>query len=65
MAANLGFTVTIVADATATFDRVGPDRQRFVADQVHRTELASLHGEFATVRTSPELLDPNPAPGAA
>jgi nicotinamidase-related amidase len=64
MAANLGFTVTIVADATATFDRVGPDTQRFVADQVHRTELASLHGEFATVRTSSELLD-TPSGGAA
>jgi nicotinamidase-related amidase len=64
MAANLGFTVTIVADATATFDRVGPGGQRFEAEQVHRTELASLHGEFATVRTSPELLATHEAPGA-
>ncbi|XVH32153.1 cysteine hydrolase family protein [Haloferacaceae archaeon DSL9] len=49
MAENLGYTVYLVADATATFDRTGPDGTRFTADEMHATALAHLHGEFATV----------------
>ncbi len=49
MAANLGFRTYVVGDATATFDRAGPDGSRFPADAVHAISLASLHGEFATV----------------
>jgi nicotinamidase-related amidase len=56
MAANLGFTVTVVADATATFDRVSFDGSRFTADEMHRLALASLHGEFATVRFGDDVL---------
>jgi nicotinamidase-related amidase len=56
MAANLGFTVTLVADATATFERVGPDGAHYSADMLHRAELASLHGEFATVRNTGDVL---------
>ncbi len=56
MAANLGFTATVVSDATATHDRHGPDGERLVADDVHRFALASLHGEFADVRTTAEVL---------
>ena len=56
MAANLGFDVSIVEDATATFERVGPDGIRYSADQVHRLALASLHGEFAHVQSSLEAL---------
>lgn len=57
MAANLGFAVTVVSDATATHDRVGPDGERHSAEAIHRSALASLHGEFAAVRTTAELLD--------
>ena len=57
MAANLGFTVTVVEDATATFERVGPDGAHYSADQMHRVALASLHGEFATVRTARDVLE--------
>jgi nicotinamidase-related amidase len=57
MAANLGFTVTVVEDATATFERQGPDGAHYSADLMHRTELASLHGEFATVRSARDVLD--------
>ena len=49
MAANLGFDTTIVADATATFDRMGMNEQIIPAEQVHECALASLQGEFARV----------------
>ncbi len=56
MAANLGFAVTLVDDATATFDRRGPDGSRFDAETMHRTALASPHGEFATVSDTATVL---------
>jgi nicotinamidase-related amidase len=49
MAGNLGFLTYVVSDATATFDKRGPDGEIFPADLIHRTALASLHEEFATV----------------
>lgn len=57
MAGNLGFTVTVVADATATFERQGPDGSYFDADLMHRAALASLHGEFADVRNAREIIE--------
>ncbi len=56
MAANLGFTVIVVSDGTATFERTGPDGELCSAEEMHRTSLASLHGEFATVRRASDLL---------
>lgn len=56
MAGNLGFNVVLVSDATATFDRTGPDGEHFTADQMHRAELASLHGEFCTVKGTADVL---------
>jgi nicotinamidase-related amidase len=56
MARDLGFGVTVVADATATFGRRGPDDAEFSADLMHRTALASLRDEFATVRSAHEVL---------
>lgn len=53
---DLGFDVTIVEDATATFERKGPDGVRFPAEQVHRVALSSLYGEFAQVRSTDALL---------
>ena len=49
MAANLGFTTWVVSDATATFDRVGPDGINYPAEQIQAIALSDLHGEFATV----------------
>lgn len=57
MAENLGFDVTVVADATATFDRTF-DGDQFDAELVHRTALAHLEDEFATVATTAALLEP-------
>ena len=56
MAGNLGFETWLVADATATFERRGPDGQHFSAQQIHETALASLHGEFATVLDTATVL---------
>ncbi len=56
MAGNFGFETYFVADATATFERTGPDGRHFTAEEMHATALASLHGEFATVVWSEEVL---------
>jgi nicotinamidase-related amidase len=56
MAGNLGFEVVVVEDATATFERTGPDGRRYSADEMHRTALASLHGEFAQVQSAREVI---------
>lgn len=56
-AANLGFTVFVVSDATATFDREGAEGRPYPAEVMHQTSLASLHGEFAIVATSDVILD--------
>ena len=65
MAANLGFTATVISDATATFERSGPDGEHYSAEQMHRHALASLHGEFATVRRTDEVLGEIGARGTA
>jgi nicotinamidase-related amidase len=56
MAVDLGFKPYVIADATATFDRIGYDGKRYEADLIHRTALASLSGEFATVMDTDSLL---------
>lgn len=56
MAGNLGFTTFVVSDATATFERTGPDGRHFSARDMHDTALASLHGEFCTVVSSDEVI---------
>ncbi|MFW5924305.1 MAG: cysteine hydrolase family protein [archaeon] len=56
MAENRGFDVFVVSDATATFDRTLGE-EAFDAETVHRTALAHLSGEFATVVSTAEVLD--------
>ncbi len=56
MAANLGFDVIVVEDATATFERMGPDGVAYSAEQMHRLALASLHEEFGQVQSAAEVL---------
>ena len=56
MAENRGFEVYVVEDATATFDRTLGDEQ-FDASVVHRTALAHLDGEFATIVPADEVGD--------
>lgn len=56
MAANLGFNVTLISDATATFDREGYDGVLYSADEIHRVNLVSLNGEFCVVRSTEEIV---------
>ncbi|KTG09350.1 isochorismatase [Haloprofundus marisrubri] len=56
MAENLGFSPLLVSDATATFDREGPDGQQYDAETMHRTALTHLNGEFARVVDSEAVL---------
>jgi nicotinamidase-related amidase len=65
MAANLGFGVRLVSDATATFDRVGPDGRLHAAEDVHEMALVHLHG--SSPRSPPptrcsRVVNPNPLP---
>jgi nicotinamidase-related amidase len=57
MAGNLGFKTFVVDDATATFDRTGPDGTHYPAETIHAVSLASLHEEFATVVNTADLLE--------
>ena len=57
MAENLGFSPLLLADGTATFDREGPDGTHYTADEMHETALAHLHGEFADVVSTRDVLD--------
>jgi nicotinamidase-related amidase len=54
--ANLGFDVLFASDATHTFDRTGPDGTVMSADELARATATSLHGEFATVVRTEDLL---------
>ena len=56
MAGNFGFITYVVSDATATFDKTGPDGNTYSAELIHEISLASLHNEFAEVVSSATLL---------
>jgi len=56
MAANLGFDVVLVSDATATFNKTGHDGIQYSGDEIHKVNLASLNNEFCTVQTTEMLL---------
>lgn len=59
MAANLGFAVTLVSDASATFERTAADGTHYSAEQMHGVNLASLDGEFCRVITTEMVLADN------
>lgn len=56
MAANLGFRTWVISDATAAFDRLGPDGIRYPAELVHGMALSDLHREFATIVDTDSVL---------
>jgi nicotinamidase-related amidase len=56
MAGNLGYATRFAIDATHTFDMAGPDGRTVSADDLQRATAASLHGEFAQVVTTDDLL---------
>jgi nicotinamidase-related amidase len=56
MAANLGFAVWLVADATASVDVIDLGGRRWPAEDVHALSLALLSGEYAKVVTTEAVL---------
>jgi nicotinamidase-related amidase len=56
MAGNLGFTTFVVSDATAAFARAALDGSMRPAEAVHAGALSDLHGEFATVVDTADML---------
>ncbi len=56
MAADLGFNVTLISDATAAFEREGYDGVLYSADDIHKINLVSLDGEFCIVRSTEDVL---------
>jgi nicotinamidase-related amidase len=56
MAGNLGFKTYVVSDATAAFARPALDGTLRNAEAVHSAALSDLHGEFATVVDTAEIL---------
>ncbi len=56
--ANVGFDVLFVLDATHTFDRTGPDGTTMTADELARATATSLHGEFAQVVNTTDVIGP-------
>ncbi|MFC1563561.1 cysteine hydrolase family protein [candidate division KSB1 bacterium] len=56
MAENLGFSVMLPEDATATFDRTGPDNKYYSAQEIHSINLVSLNDEFCEVIKTADLI---------
>lgn len=57
MAGNLGYETILIADATATFDRIGINGERYDAELIHLTALANLQEEFAAIVNTKDLLE--------
>jgi len=55
-AGNLGYKVTVIADACFAFDKVDFDGKMRSAQQVHAMSLANLNGEYAAVVDASEFL---------
>jgi nicotinamidase-related amidase len=56
MAGNFDFDTYLVSDATATFDRRGPDGVLHTAEEIQAITLTNLHQEFATIVTTDDVL---------
>lgn len=56
VAGNLGFSTFLVSDATWSVDKQDRDGRLWRAEDVHALSLAHLDGEYATVRTTDEIL---------
>ncbi len=55
MAGNFGYETYLISDATASFDRIGINGEKYDSEIIHLTSLASLNEEFATVCNSEKL----------
>jgi nicotinamidase-related amidase len=55
-AGNLGFETVVVADACFTFDKQDFGGAWHAAEEVHLMALANLHGEYAQVLSTEEVI---------
>lgn len=60
----LGFAVTLPADACYTYDKADYLGVVRPAEEWHLMALSNLHGEYATVRQTDEILAQNSGPAA-
>ena len=56
MAGNYGYETYLISDATAAFDRLGINGEKYDSELIHLTTLANLNDEFAVVWNSEKLL---------
>ncbi|WP_375560165.1 cysteine hydrolase family protein [Bernardetia sp. OM2101] len=56
MAGNFGYETYLISDATATFDRIGINGEKYDSETIHLTTLANLNDEFATVWNFKKLI---------
>jgi hypothetical protein len=56
MAANYGFAVCLVHDATAAFGTTSYNGKKFSGQEVHESAISHLHGEFAEILSTEEVL---------
>jgi len=57
MAGDYGFDTFLISDATATFDRIGINGEKFSAEIIHQTALANLNNDFAKVVDTKGLIE--------
>ncbi|MDG3581634.1 cysteine hydrolase family protein [Galbibacter pacificus] len=57
MAGNYGYKTILINDATAAFDRVGVNGEKYDAALIHLTTLANLKDEFADIISTKKLLE--------
>lgn len=57
MAGNYGYNTFIVADATATFGKKGIFGEHYDGETMHRTAMAQLNEEFATVTYAHDVIE--------
>jgi len=57
MAGDFGFDTLLVSDATAAFDTIGINGEKFSSEIIHQTTLANLHHDFAQVIDTKKLLE--------
>lgn len=56
MAANYGYGVSLIHDATAAFSTVSYDGRKYSGQEVHDSALSHLHNEFAEILNTEEAL---------
>ena len=57
MAGNYGFNTILISDATATFDKIGINGEKYSSELLHLSALASLKDEFANVMSAKKLFE--------